>query len=93
MDGTNDGHYDRRIIETPGAAKGLRLELESVIKNKERVNGLKAQARMLRVRDDRIGFIIESRVEGIDASELWMGGYCKRIPKQRTWIAHDQRVT
>lgn len=64
IEGSKEGHYDRRIASMPAASNGMAHELMSIIVGGCRVSGEKALAFVYEVNSARVGFIIITALDG-----------------------------
>lgn len=65
------GHFDRNLL-LPGAARGLELELKSVLADHRRANGCYAYALIWELNGSPIGFVVMSALDGDQGNELWL---------------------
>lgn len=65
------GHFDRKLL-IPAAMRGWVLELQSVLVNRVRLNGLQAYALICEQEKKPVGFVIMSAGPDNMGNELWM---------------------
>jgi RimJ/RimL family protein N-acetyltransferase len=66
-----NGHFDRNLL-LPAAARGLELELKSVLSNHRRTNKSYAYALIWERNGQPIGFVVMSALDGDQGNELWL---------------------
>lgn len=72
LDGSKYGYFNRKFHGLPEAAKGLRLELASILKKQIRPNGLRAYGIVYEHDSRPVGFVVMSAGEQNKGNELWM---------------------
>ena len=79
MDGAKHGYFNRQYQTTIGASNGLKVELESILKNKKKYDGQTAYGVIFEHNGSPAGFVIMSAVENNKGNELWMAAVTPRL--------------
>jgi len=82
IDGSKNGHYDRRFSEMPEAANGLQVNLTSILTQKIRHDGQIAYGIIYEYQNKPVGFVIMAAVKNNKGNEIWMASIHPDFRKQ-----------
>lgn len=72
LEGSQNGNFAKDYTTKKEAAKGLKIELVSIVLQNKRINGTFSYAIIYEVANTSIGFVIMSAIEGNQGNEIYM---------------------